>query len=260
MQDLKVGIVQTHQYWEDKQSNFDHFGRILLKHFSSKKVDLILLPEMFNTGFSMNPGALAENMQGESVDWLVGQASKYNCEVAATLIIRENDAFFNRQVVASGQGILSHYDKRHLFRMAGENGHYTAGDRRVVHRIKGWNILLQTCYDLRFPVFSRNHFTNGQLEYDCAIYLANWPEKRAYAWRNLLQARATENQSYCIGVNRTGSDGTDLAYAGDSMAINPWGIIEVDCANRAELVKICTLKHKTLVESREKFPAFLDAD
>lgn len=259
MQDLNVVIVQSQQFWEDKESNLRHFEQ----HLTTVKpgsANLILLPEMFNTGFSMHTGKLAEKMDGPSIKWLINQAQLLDSRIGATLIIEEEGKFYNRFVVASGAGIEAYYDKRHLFRMANENEHFSPGERRVVYSLKGWNILLQVCYDLRFPVFSRNRTIDGNKEYDVVIYLANWPEKRVYAWKNLLQARAIENQAYCIGVNRVGIDGNDINYSGDSMAVDPWGHITLHCAENIETVKFLTLRKDVLDDITERFPAFLDAD
>lgn len=259
MSDLKVAIIQSIQHWEDKEANLRHFE----KHFgeiSPGTADLVLLPEMFNTGFSMNAEELAEDMSGPSMNWLRVQANRLQTVIGATLIIREEDRFYNRFVLVDGEHILSTYDKRHLFRMAGENNHFTAGLERKVVELKGWKILLQVCYDLRFPVFSRNRTVNNKKEYDLMIYLANWPDKRVYAWKNLLQARAIENQVYSIGVNRVGDDGNNIYYSGDSMVTDPWGKIILHCSEAKEVVKILTLKKEVLDDIETRFPAFLDAD
>jgi len=260
MQDLTVGIVQTIQHWENKKKNLTHFSKILEDHFHPNSPDLVLLPEMFNTGFSMNAEPLAEQMDGPSIGWLIDQAAKYNTQIGATLIIEENGNYYNRFVIADAKGIQSHYDKRHLFRMANEHQHFTAGEERTVHELKGWRILMQVCYDLRFPVFSRNRFENERQDYDLVIYLANWPEKRSYAWSNLLQARAIENQAFCVGVNRIGSDGNDILYSGDSAAYDAWGNLLYECPKKEKIVKILRLDHSILTEIRSKFPAYLDAD
>ena len=259
MQDLKVIIIQSRQYWEDKAANLVHFEKHL-KGVEPGSADLILLPEMFNTGFSMNTKNMAEEINGESVSWLKDQAARLDTLIGATLIIEENKNFYNRFVVVSKDKVETYYNKRHLFRMAGENDHFTAGEERVVLEHKGWKILLQICYDLRFPVFSRNKTIDGKKEYDALIYLANWPEKRVYAWKNLLQARAIENQAYCIGVNRVGEDGNGIYYSGDSMMIDPWGKIEAHCHERIEIVKFLTLKRSVMNDIEQGFPAFKDAD
>ncbi len=260
MQNLTVGIIQSIQHWEDKSANFDHFSNLFKENFASSTVDLILLPEMFNTGFSMKVESLAEEMTGPSVKWLAESARQYSCQIAATLIIKENEKYYNRFVVVDATGVISHYDKRHLFRMANEHNHFSVGTERVIHELKGWRILLQVCYDLRFPVYSRNKYLNERQDYDCVIYLANWPEKRAYAWSNLLQARAIENQAYCIGINRIGSDGNDIRYSGDSATYDPWGNPIMVCTKNEDVVKILELRPEILDEIRSKFPVYLDAD
>ncbi len=259
MQDLIVGLVQTKQFWEDKSKNLDHF-ELLLDENIKTPIDLILLPEMFNTSFSMNVKNLAESIDGPSINWLIDQANKHQCQIGATLIIKENDNYYNRFVIISASGLQSSYNKRHLFRMAHENESFRSGEERVVFEIKGWRILLQVCYDLRFPVFSRNRVIDGKKEYDLSVYLANWPEKRAEIWKVLLQARAIENQSYSIGINRIGKDGNEITYSGDSMVVDPWGKIVEQCQPHQEIVKIVTLKRQTLDDITVRFPAFLDAD
>lgn len=260
MQDLNVAIIQTNLIWEDKAANFSHLEK---KHFSQIKpgqVDLLILPEMFNTGFSMNTTVLAEAMQGESVDWLIKWANRLDCQIGTSLIIKEEDKFYNRFLVVCGDGILNFYDKRHLFRMAGENNFFEPGTNKVIHHIKGWNVLLQVCYDLRFPVFSRNKFQHNQKQYDAVVYVANWPAKRSTVWDILLQARAIENQAYCIGVNRVGLDGNEISYSGDSACIDPWGKTLIRTTKNTEAVKFLTLKRNVLLEIESSFPAHLDAD
>jgi omega-amidase len=260
MQDIKVALVQTRQFWEDKNANFQHFEKHFQNHIVGNEIDLVILPEMFNTAFTMNTEAMAEKMDGPSIQWLTHWAEKLNCQMAASLIIEDNGKYHNRFVVVTSKGVESFYDKRHLFRMAEENKHFTAGEERVIHELKGWKILLQVCYDLRFPVFSRNKTIGDEKEYDAMIYIANWPEKRNYAWKTLLKARAMENQVYAIGVNRVGVDGKDISYSGDSMLVDPWGLVDFQFAESQETVKILTLKTAVLNEIIERFPAFKDAD
>jgi predicted amidohydrolase len=260
MSDLTVGLLQSTQFWEDKQANFTHYENTFLTHLSENQVDLLLFPEMFNTGFSMNVSALAETMQGESIQWLTNWAKKLNCQIGASLIIEENNSFYNRFVIVSPKGPETWYNKRHLFRMASENQHFTPGIERVIYELKGWKLMLQICYDLRFPVFSRNQTIDNQKEYDALIYVANWPEKRSYVWKNLLQARAIENQTYCLGVNRVGSDANGNNYLGDTMVIDPWGNIVEHQNNPTENLIITTLQRKVMDDILINFPAFLDAD
>jgi omega-amidase len=260
MQDLKIALIQTNQFWEDKQANFDHLEK---NHFSKivpGSCDLLLLPEMFNTGFSMNATQLAEEPGGESTRWLQKWAENLDCQIGGTLITKDSNNFYNRFIIVSKSKIETVYDKRHLFRMAGENDFYTPGEKRVVYDLNGWKILLQVCYDLRFPVFSRNKNLGERPEYDLVIYLANWPERRAEIWSVLLQARAIENQAYCIGLNRVGFDGKDISYSGDSALIDPWGTRDFMATKSEEQVKILTLSYDKLTAIRLQFPAFRDAD
>lgn len=260
MQDLKVALVQTEQIWEDKAANLAHFENKFLKELTGKEMDLLLLPEMFNTGFSMNVHALAEEMDGPSINWMCKWAGKLKCQIGASLIIQDSGKFYNRFVIVSAQGPETYYDKRHLFRMADEHHHFSPGKNRVLHQLKGWNILLQVCYDLRFPVFSRNKTIGDKKEYDAVIYIANWPERRRFVWKTLLLARAIENQAYCIGVNRVGVDGNDITYAGDSALVDPWGNLTEYFSENIEKVKILTLEVQILKDIAERFPAFKDAD
>ena len=223
MQDLRVTLIQTNQFWQDKARNLNHFETKFLSSISPESTNLVLLPEMFNTSFSMDVEELAESMEGESIQWLIKWAKKLKANIGGSLIIREGDKYYNRFVVVSSKGIEKFYDKRHLFRMAKENERFTAGKDRIVYELNGWKLMLQVCYDLRFPVFSRNRRLDDAKEYDALIYVANWPAKRNYVWKNLLVARAIENQAFVIGVNRVGVDGNEIEYTGDSVLIDPWG-------------------------------------
>ena len=260
MHDLRIALIQTNQFWEDKKANFHHLETVHFPKIKPGECDLILLPEMFNTGFSMNTITLAEEMTGESIQWLQRWAEYFDCQVSASLMIRDQNRFYNRFIIVSKHGVEAHYDKRHLFRRANENQFYTAGEERVLHTLKGWKILLQVCYDLRFPVFSRNRTVNGEKEYDAVIYIANWPQKRRHIWLVLLQARAIENQAYCVGLNRVGEDGNGISYSGDSAVVDPWGTVEYQATGKAEEVKILTLSRQKLEEIAVSFPAFKDAD
>ena len=260
MQDLKVAIIQTQQFWEDKQANLSHYEKQFFSKLTDEKVDLVLLPEMLNTSFSMNTQKLAETEEGETVKWMQSWAAKLNCQIGGTLIIKANKSYYNRFVIVSENGVETRYNKRHLFRMANENEHFSMGQERVVYKLNGWNILLQICYDLRFPVFSRNKTIGEKKEYDLVIYPANWPAKRSAIWSTLLKARAIENQAYCIGVNRVGEDGNGITYSGDSACIDPWGTTDYQFAKNTEAVKILTLRRQVLNDIERQFPAFKDAD
>jgi predicted amidohydrolase len=260
MQNLTIALIQTIQFWEDKAANYQHLESQHLNQIEPGAADLVLLPEMFNTGFTMNVKEMYEDMNGEAIEWLHSWAEKLDCQIGGSLIIKADNQYYNRFVIVSPEGILNYYDKRHLFRMAEENDYFTAGKRRVIHQIKGWKILLQVCYDLRFPVFSRNRTIEGQTEYDLVAYIANWPAKRSMVWKNLLQARAIENQAFCIGLNRVGEDGNGIAYSGDAMVIDPWGNVSKPIAENEEDMEIITLDYGVLKGIKSSFPAYLDAE
>lgn len=249
---LKVTLVQADPAWESTAENLQMFTRHLQ---DVSGTHLIVLPEMFNTGFSMNPDRVAEPMTGTTVTWLRQTARAKNADVVGSAAIEEEGKYFNRLLWAKPDGTLLQYDKRHLFTFAGEHEKYTPGRASLVVSVRGWNIAAFICYDLRFPVWSRN--MNGR--YDAALYIASWPERRASHWCALLQARAIENQSYVLGVNRVGTDGNNIAYSGDSTLIDPSG--EVRSADRfVEVVKQVVLSRSVLNEVRSRFPFLKDAD
>ncbi len=253
MRDLRISLVQSMLHWEDAAANREMFAHEIRS--LAGNTDLIVLPEMFNTGFSMNSERLAETMDGPTVIWMRDQAESSRAAIYGSAIIRENGRYFNRGIFARPDGVLTHYDKRHLFRMAGEHQHFAPGMERVVVNWQGWRILLQVCYDLRFPVFSRN-----RNDHDLMLYVANWPEVRRYAWSQLLIARAIENRSYVAGVNRVGMDGNGIHYTGDSVVLDPKGAM-VAAAEPATLAIInAVLDAEELQAFRKKFPADLDAD
>jgi len=252
MQDLTITAIQTDLKWEAPKENIDHFESKI--EALDGRTDLIVLPEMFNTGFTMNVGQMAEQMDGDTIKWMTKIAAKKNCTITGSVIIRDEENVFNRMVWMRPDGSFEYYDKRHLFRMAGEDEFFSEGNNRVVVKLKEWDICLQVCYDLRFPVWSRN-----ENDYDCLLYIANWPQKRINAWKILLQARAVENQCYVIGMNRNGEDGNKIIYSGDSAIIDPKGEILFDFGN-AEMVHKEILSKESLVNFRKKFPVKLDAD
>lgn len=213
MSNLRIAAIQTSLIWESPKQNLVHFDQVF-KSLTSK-VDLIILPEMFSTGFSMNSHILAVSMESEHVEWMQRKAKEYNAAITGSLIIKENGQHFNRLLFVYPDGKKEYYDKRHLFSLAGEQNHYTPGEAQKIVELKGFRIALNICYDLRFPVWSRN---NDQ--YDMALYVANWPAKRSYSWSTLLKARAIENQTFVVGVNRIGKDENGLDYSGDSAIIN----------------------------------------
>jgi predicted amidohydrolase len=214
----------------------------------------VVLPEMFSTGFSMDAAALAEDMDGPTVDWMREEAAAMGCVVTGSLIIRADGRHYNRLVWARPDGTLAHYDKRHLFRMADEQQHYAAGTRRLNVEIKGWRVCPMICYDLRFPVWSRNRG-----DYDLLLYVANWPARRAHAWSSLLRARSIENLSYVVGVNRIGRDGNGTSYAGDSVALDFLGQA-ISSEGGGDRVETAVLDMESLRSYRASFPAHLDAD
>ena len=254
MSTLIITGIQSSLHWEDKEANLQMLEE---KIFSiSQPTEIVVLPEMFSTGFSMQPKKLAETMDGETVEWMKRIAAKKKIILTGSVIIEEDRNFYNRLVWVLPNGQIGYYDKRHLFAYGDEDQHYTAGKKRLIASVKGWKINLMVCYDLRIPVWSRQQ---GDFEYDVLIYVANWPERRVLAWTSLLRARAIENQSYVIGVNRTGDDGNKIPYTGESMAVDPMGEILYH-KNDEEDVFTVTLDKSHLEKTREKFPFWKDAD
>ncbi len=249
---LRVTLVQTELAWQDPAAN----RRNLAAHFRGLvgHTDLVVLPEMFSTGFSMDAEALAEDMDGPTVGWMREEAASLGCVVTGSLIVRDGDRRYNRLVWARPDGSLAHYDKRHLFRMTDEQRHYTSGDRRLVVEVKGWRVCPLICYDLRFPVWSRSRD-----DYDVLLYVANWPQRRAHAWSTLLRARAIENLCYVAGVNRVGKDGNGATYRGDSVALDFLGQ-PLSSEGGGERVETAVLDLESLQAYRRSFPAQLDAD
>lgn len=256
MNTLKVTLVQADLAWHDPAANRHKFAALLAP--LAGQSDLIVLPEMFTTGFTMETKSVGEIAGGPSVDWMRGQASKLGAVITGSIATRDGDHYFNRLIWMRPDGTHEHYDKRHLFRMAHEHDHYSAGTHRAVLEIKGWQVLPLVCYDLRFPVWSRNRIGAGDA-YDVLLYVANWPERRRHAWQTLIKARAIENLSYCVGVNRVGTDGGGIAYAGDSAAIDFLGQ-PMTAASEQEFVTTVVLDRAALEAFRAKFPAHLDAD
>lgn len=254
MSTLRVTTVQAKLQWENAGKNLKHFSA-LLKSVKPNSTDVIVLPEMFSTGFSMNAKKLAEKMGGPSMQWMHKTAEEKNAVVCGSLIIEESGKYYNRLIWMTPGGVHAHYDKRHLFRMADEQNYYHAGDKKLIILYKGWRLATFICYDLRFPVWLRN-----QRDYDCAIVIANWPEKRSFAWKQLLTARAIENQTFYIGVNRVGEDGNDITYSGDSVVLDPFGKKISKTKAGVEQVETITLNFDTLENARHIFPVGNDAD
>jgi len=253
MQDLRITLVQTHLFWEEIDRNIDLFDHRIDE--IGEATDLIVLPEMFTTGFSMNAEKLSQEMSGPSVAWLRQKSKEKGVDITGSMIIREEGRYFNRLLWVKPDGGLFSYDKKHLFRYAGEDTVYSPGENLLTVALNGWHIRPFICYDLRFPVWARNVGNR----YDVAIFIANWPEKRALHWKNLLQSRAIENQCYVIGVNRIGEDGKGLSHSGDSSVIDPQGSILFHRRNQA-CIHTATLPHAPLMAYREAFPVWKDAD
>lgn len=260
MTDLNVTIVQSVLHWEDAGRNLEMFDQKL--DAIKESTDLIMLPEMFNTGFTMNTKGAAEEMNGRTMQWLTAKAKEKGCVITGSLVIHEEGHYYNRLVWMKPDGTFVHYDKRHLFRMAHEHEYFTAGHQRISVLLKGWKVCPLICYDLRFPVWSRNGYAAGthDASYDCLIYVANWPAKRSHAWKTLLLARAIENQCYVAGINRIGKDGKDIEYSGDSAVIDPKGEVISSTRPSEESIETVTLSMKELEEFRKIFPVGMDAD
>lgn len=251
MNNLRVTVIQSTLYWEDISANLEMFSK---KIAAVDDTDLIVLPETFTTGFSMNL-KFAEEETGTAVQWMKKTAAQKNCVVTGSLMIKEAGRFYNRLYWVTPNGSFQKYDKRHLFCMSDEPKFFTAGTERLIVELNGWKICPMICYDLRFPVWSRNLHS----EYDVLLYVANWPERRAQAWKYLLVARAIENQAYVIGVNRVGNDGKDVSHVGDSMVLDPLGNVlyhKID----AEDISTIELNYAELKKLREQLPFLNDAD
>lgn len=269
---LHVTLIQSDLSWENKTANLDMFERKILA--VQEKMELVVLPEMFNTGFSMNPEQLWEDMEGPTIQWMKRVSRENKIVLTGSIIVKENGQYYNRMIWMLPNGNMGIYDKRHLFAFAGEDEKYNAGRKRLIASLKGWKLNLQVCYDLRFPVWARQSvpirllpdgsFEKGDdetntPEYDVLVYVANWPEKRSHAWKTLLKARAIENQCYVIGVNRVGIDGNGHHYTGDSMIVGPLGDELITVAHDEAVIHYL-LSFDSLRSTREKFQFLRDAD
>lgn len=259
MSSLTVATVQTDLFWENKEANLNRLEDRLAN--LRGLAELVVLPEMFSTGFSMQPEKLAETMDGPTVQWMKQISARNNFILTGSLIIQSGDAYYNRLIWMMPNGESGYYDKRHLFGFAEEDKHYTPGNKRLIASVKGWRVLLQVCYDLRFPVWARQqiHPETSAPEYDLMVYVANWPQRRSHAWKTLLCARAIENQAYVIGVNRVGSDGHQVYHSGDSLVIDPMGEVLYHMPDQEDVFTI-TLEKSMLEETRQKLPFLKDAD
>lgn len=262
MHTLAVTLIQSTLHWEDKAANLSMFTNKIRS--INEKTHIIILPEMFSTGFTMNAETFAETMDGNSFDWMQRTAKEKRAVITGSVIIKENNFYYNRLIWMLPNGEYGYYDKRHLFAYAGEDKHYSSGNKRLITSVGGWKINVQVCYDLRFPVWARQqvNLKDEEMltpEYDVLIYVANWPERRNHAWKTLLQSRAIENQCYVIGVNRVGNDGNNIYHSGDSMVVNPIGEILYQKAHEQDIFTV-ELRKDMLEETRLKFPFWKDAD
>lgn len=254
MQDeLKIALIQSDLVWENPAQNRINFTKKI--DTISEDVDVILLPEMFSTGFTMNAEKVAETMDGETVSWMKNLASKTDAAIVGSIVISENNKFYNRLLFVEPSGYISTYDKRHTFTLVGEEKVYTAGKEKVILHYKGWKMRPLICYDLRFPVWARN-----SEDYDVLLYVANWPKPRVSAWDVLLKARAIENMSYCIGVNRVGVDGVNSQYSGHSAAYDVLGDMVTSFKPNIEDIQIVTLEKRHIQAYRNKLKFLDDRD
>ena len=254
---LTITTIQSNLIWEDKAANL----RMLEQKIAGieEKTEIVVLPEMFNTGFSMRPEVLAETMEGETVEWMKRVSRENAVVLTGSIMIEEAGNYYNRLIWMLPNGQYGHYDKRHLFAFGEEDKHYSPGNKRLIASVKGWKINLLVCYDLRFPVWARQKNTDAGAEYDVLIYVANWPERRSHAWKTLLCARAIENQCYVVGVNRVGNDGKNVYHSGNSLVIDPLGQVLYHMADEED-VNTITLQKEMLDDVRSKFPFWKDAD
>lgn len=255
--EIRIALVQTDLHWQDKTANLAMLEEKIWR--LKGKVDLIILPEMFPTGFSMEASQLAEPMNLTVCKWMKQLAAHTQATITGSAIISEGGKYFNRLLWVNPDGYTEHYDKRHLFRMAKEDEIFSPGRKLPVFNLKGWKICPQVCYDLRFPVWSRNRWKDDVASYDLIFYVASWPAARTSAWDALLPARAIENLSYSIGINRIGTDGNGIPYVGHSAAFDFRGDKVADLGEKDE-IQIVTFSLEKLVEYRTKFPAWKDAD
>lgn len=259
MQSLYFTLIQTNLFWEDKKANLEMLEKKIAG--IQQKNTIVLLPEMFSTGFSMRPEIFAEEMNGETIEWMKRMASSQKIILAGSIMVKEDDKYYNRLIWMQPDGKYSYYNKRHLFAYGDEDKHYTPGNKRLITSVNGFRINMQVCYDLRFPVWARqlppaddeNNF------FHALVYLANWPERRIHHWKSLLVARAIENQCYVIGVNRVGDDGNNIHHTGESMVVNAMGEILYHKKEEEDIFTIA-LDAEHVAETRSRFPFWKDAD
>ncbi|WP_372776177.1 amidohydrolase [Mangrovibacterium sp.] len=249
---LNLSLLQADLVWEDVRANLASFEKLFGELPSG--CDLVVLPEMFSSGFSMKVDRIAESMDGNTICWMKKQAKSLNAVLSGSLMIADDGRLYNRFVFVYPDGLIEHYDKRHLFSMGQENLHFSPGEQRKVISIKGFKVLPQVCYDLRFPVFARN-----RNDYDLLLNCANWPAPRKEVWQCLLKARAIENQAFVAGVNRVGTDGNGIRYSGDSVIYDARGSV-LAAADHSRTILTTTLSLVSLQKFRERFPVLPDAD
>lgn len=257
MSNLNVSVVQCELHWESPEENRSSIE----KHLNPlSNTDVIVLPEMFTTGFSMRPEQIAEDHHSSmaSLAWMQGLAEKHQAAITGSISVKEEGAYFNRMYWVEPEGKVVWYNKRHLFTFANEDDHYSPGTARVVVEWRGWKILLQVCYDLRFPVYMRNQIEHGAPQYDAAIFVANWPAVRSHPWKTLLLARAIENQCFVVASNRVGEDGNGISYSGDSAIIDPKGDYLIEAQPYRTQIIQHDLEWESLEAFRAKFPVLFD--
>ncbi len=250
---LKIAVFQFDLAWENPSGNRNEIDRLLTKAHGN--LDVVFLPEMFTTGFTMNVSELAEEMDGETVQWMKQRAAEFQLVLCGSLAIKEEASYFNRLLFVEPSGEIYTYDKRHLFTMGRENEFFRKGTKHLIVNYKGWRICPLICYDLRFPVWARN-----RNEYDVLFYAANWPQPRADVWNTLLKARAIENQCYVVGANRVGEDGKGISYSGNSQIIAPKGNVLAESKDYNDSIVVAELSFIDLLKFRSAFPVLDDAD
>ncbi|MBU1369775.1 MAG: amidohydrolase [Bacteroidetes bacterium] len=258
MQDLKIAYVQADLKWENPQANRSHFEALMAANHT--KPDLIVLPETFTTGFPVDPRKFAEKQDGESFKWMQKQAEKHQAVITGSILLKQGNNFQNTLIWMRPDGTYETYAKRHVFRLGGEHERITPGAEQLFVQLNGWKIKPLICYDLRFPVWSKNNYHNGQFDYDLMLYVANWPAVRAEPWKQLLVARAVENLAYVLGVNRIGTDPQGIAYQGDSVLLNFKGEPISQAVAQKEMIIETTLSANQLKRFRDKFNVGLDWD
>ncbi len=258
MQDLKITIIQANLFWEDTKKNIATFDTRIKE--IGEETDLIVLPEMFNTGFSINPKIIAEEYQGATFSWMQSKAYENNAVITGSVLTKIDGNYLNRLYWIMPDGSHHYYDKKHLFRLGKEWQVFTPGTKKLLVELKGWRIMPLICYDLRFPVWNKNRLIDGRYEYDLLIYVANWPAVRKYAWKHLLIGRAIENQAFVAGINRVGQDGNSMNHSGDSMILDAQGQIISQANTNQEETLTCHLSKSELVNFREEFKFSLDWD